>query len=200
MIKNLIQSADELPNERSLPIRVSLDCETNEQGIIEGMSFGYVKNNKSKGYYIPMRHKFPKGYEDYHNVVPKDVGKWLKSVVANKKRKFVFHSAEFDTDKFEMEWGIKFEDDRIDDTLLLHWMFDTERRHGLKGIMKDEYGFAVKTWKMAKGEGIETFFKYAKDDAVYTIFLYYKLMEQYRKHKKSLQKAYEHYREYEIPF
>jgi len=190
----LIQRMRELPLLKSIPKLISVDTETeNKSGGIEGYSFSYLsKNKKLKGYYVPINHLFEED-ERYVNVNFNDGVKYLKQLV--KGRRVVFHNAQFDLTILEEECGIKIPNKMIEDTLLIHWLLDTERLHGLKPIMRNEYKQNVITYDEAKAQSFSEFAKYGSNDAVYTLWLFYKIYPEIKK----LKNTFNLYRNVEIP-
>ena len=161
----LIQKMSQLPLLKSIPKLIAVDTETeNKSGGIEGYSFSYLsKNKKLKGYYIPINHLFGDD-EKYVNVNFNSGVKYLEQLV--KGRRVVFHNAQFDLTILEEECGIQIPNEMVEDTLLIHWLLDTERLHGLKPIMRDEYGQNVVTYDEARAQSFAEFAKYGSNDSM----------------------------------
>ena len=191
-----IQDIKKLPKISVLPKLISIDTETKPDGSIEGLSFAYrsKKFNKIKGYYIPLQHRFPIGC-NYINLEKKQVMEYFQQLV--KDRRCIFHNAQFDLTILYKNFNIKIPEKNVEDTLLLHWVINTNRRHGLKEIRRIEYGREdLIKYKDAKSAGIDSFVLYGENDAIETLALFEDLMEQV----KPLKKTYNLYRNYEIPF
>ncbi len=190
----LIQKMSQLPLLKSIPKLIAVDTETeNKSGGIEGYSFSYLsKNKKLKGYYIPINHLFGDD-EKYVNVNFNSGVKYLEQLV--KGRRVVFHNAQFDLTILEEECGIQIPNEMVEDTLLIHWLLDTERLHGLKPIMRDEYGQNVVTYDEARAQSFAEFAKYGSNDSIYTLWLFYKIYPEI----KALKNTFDLYRNVEIP-
>lgn len=190
----LVQKIKDLPKIGSIPNLISLDTETKRDKSIEGYSFAYAVGNAIKSFYTPLNHDFSEGESLRYSNVNFDLGvMYLKNLCKN--RRMIFHNAQFDLGVLA-DYGIKVQLKNVEDTLLMHWMLDTERLHGLKPIMKNEYGIETVSYDEAKLLGFDEFAKYGDNDARYTLFLYSQLIKEMRKHENT----YESYRKYEIPF
>ena len=191
----LVQNKNQLPELNSIPKLIAIDTETLD-GVngIEGYSFAYVCDKKIKSFFVPVAYEFS-GEESnkFVNVDSEFAFGYLSKLCKN--RRIIFHNAEFDLTVLEKNCKIKIDDDKFEDTMLLHWVFDTERKQGLKAIMKNEYGKEVLTYEEVRTMGFEEFSKYADNDARFTLFLYAKMMAEAKKHPK----AYEGYKKYELP-
>ena len=184
----LLQSNKDFPQLNTIPKIIAVDTETHPDMSIEGYSFAYVENKKIKSFYVPV------GHTDLIDTKYKNIDRscrWLKKLCFN--RSVIFHNAQFDLEVLK-KIGIKI--DNYEDTMLMHYTLDTERRHGLKIIMGNEYGKNVVSYEEAKKQSVEVFFKYADNDARFTLFLYYKL----RKELKKFPNSYALYKNVELPF
>lgn len=191
----LVQNKNQLPELNIIPKLIAVDTETLD-GVngIEGYSFAYVEDKKIKSFFVPVAYEFSEEeIKKFVNVDLEFAFNYLSKLCKN--RRIIFHNAEFDLTVLEKNCGIKIDDDKFEDTMLLHWVFDTERKQGLKAIMKNEYGKEVLTYKEARVMGFEEFSRYADNDARFTLFLYAKMMAEAKKHPK----AYEGYKKYELP-
>lgn len=192
----LVKNIDQLPKLSTVPKFISIDFETHPNKEIEGFSFAYLDENKKlKSYYCPVSHHeldYSEEYE-YENLPYEFIIKYLKALVKN--RALVMHNAQFDMTVMDLN-GIEYRRALVEDTMLLHYSLDTERRHGLKNIMKTEYHRDVVTYEDAKGMGFDAFASYADNDARYTYYLYRKLLIQSKKYPRT----YDLYKKYEIPF
>ena len=191
----LVQNKKQLPEINTIPKLIALDTETLDKvNGIEGYSFAYVEERKIKSFFIPVAYEFSEEEaKKFVNVDSEFAFGYLSKLCAN--RRIIFHNAEFDLTVLEKNCGIKIDDDKFEDTMLLHWVLDTERKQGLKAIMKTEYGKEVVTYEEARTMGFEEFSKYADNDARFTLFLYSELMKEAKKHPKT----YEGYKKYELP-
>ena len=193
----LVKSLKQLPKLSEIPDTISLDFEIVEgTDIIKGFSFAYLKGKQIKSFYCPIAHTELEFYSDVYNcknLPKKEIFKYLQDLI--KDRTLVFHNAEFDTNILKRN-NFKFDFNKIEDTMLMHYSLDTERLHGLKSIMKNEYNINVVTYDEARLSDFDEFSKYADNDAKYTLFLYYKLLKELKNNKK----VYELYKNYEIPF
>lgn len=190
----LVQKMKDLPKIGSIPNLISLDTETKQDKSIEGYSFAYAVGKAIKSFYVPINHDLNEKESLIYTNIDFDFGiEYLKNLCSN--RRIIFHNAQFDLGVL-YDYGIDIKLKNVEDTLLMHWMLDTERQHGLKSIMKNEYHIETITYDEAKLLGFDEFAKYGDNDARYTLFLYSKLIKEMRKHKNT----YESYRKYEIPF
>lgn len=188
-----IQSLKKLPKPSSLPKIIALDTENKSDGSPEGLSIAWQSKGKPiRGIYVPIQHRFPVKVT-YKNLPFKNIRNWLKEVVDHCD-KVVMHNASYDLTILETKYKIKLPISKVEDTMLLHWDLDTERRHGLKQILKEEYKKKVVTYKEAKLMGIDSFVKYGEDDAIGTLMIYNDMMELAKKHPKT----YKLYREHEM--
>jgi len=186
-----VQKMTELPEIRKIPKVISVDTETNEDdNSLKGYSFAYKQGKKYKGIYIPVAHDFEDA--EYKNLPFKQAVKYLKKLI--KGRKIIFHNAGFDLNVLESV-DITVKDNMFEDTLLMHYTFNTERFHALKEIMKNEYNLDVIKYAEAISDA-KKFFKYAADDARFTLFLYPKV----KKDLKTKPKSYKLYDNYERRF
>lgn len=186
----LIQNKSSLPKISDVPKIIALDTETFPDSSIEGFSFAYREGNKIRHYYIPVAHEFLEE-DEWCNI--DNALDYLREIV--KGRRIIFHNAEFDLTVLE-KIGIEIDIADVEDTMVLHFTLDTERKHGLKDIMALEYGQKVVTYEEAKDSDFSTFAKYGSNDARYTLFLWYDLMKQIKKFPKT----YKLYRNVEMPF
>ena len=191
----LIQKERDLPKD--VPDLFSLDFETKSVAdkTIEGFSIAYrdPKNpKKAKKFYVPMKHDFDPD-DVWVNISYKAGVEYLKWLV--KGRRIIFHNAGFDLLVLE-EHDVPFDINNIEDTMLLHWDLDTERKHALKEIMKNEYGEDTLTYEEAKKLGFDQFVWYAEHDAFWTLRLFLDLEKEALLHPKT----YTLYRKYEMPF
>jgi DNA polymerase I-like protein with 3'-5' exonuclease and polymerase domains len=192
----LVQDIKDLPIISSIPKLIALDTETLSKGSydLEGWSFAYIENGKIKSFFIPVAYSFSEEESmEYKNIDVKKSNAYMKNLC--KGRRVIFHNAGFDLAVLK-KVDIDIPDDMYEDTMLLHWDLDTERRHGLKKIMEVEYGRTVVTYEEAHGKGFEEFSKYADNDAKFTLFLFTKLITEAKKHPKT----YQLYRKYELPY
>lgn len=192
----LVKKLNDLPKLNEIPDIISLDFETFDNMEIVGFSFAFLHNNKIKSFYCPINHlELTYNYDEYgfKNLPKKEILKYLRELVAD--RKLVMHNASFDIEVMDVN-KIEYDFNKIEDTMLMHYTLDTERLHGLKAIMKNEYGKEVITYDEVVTKDITEFFKYADNDAKYTLFLYYDLLKKFEK----LPKSYNLYKNYEIPF
>jgi DNA polymerase-1 len=191
----LIQRIGQFPRLSSIPKLIALDTETHPDLKLEGYSFAYVENKKIKSYYVPVSHVFDDDEERrrYKNVDFQEAIRFLQKLCAN--RRIIFHNAQFDVTVLG-QYDIAIENDNIEDTMLMHWLLDTERFHALKRIMRDEYNKDVILYSDAKLMGFQAFSKYGDDDARYTLFLYSKLQKEIKKFPNT----FNLYRNWEIPF
>lgn len=193
----LVTKLEKLPSLKKIPDVFSLDFETHPNTyIIKGFSFAFKNNKKIYSYYCPVSHTELEYYSDYYycsNLPKKQIFKYLENLI--KDRIVVFHNAEFDTIVLR-ENKIKFDWDKIEDTMLMHYLLDTERSHGLKSIMREEYKINVTTYNEAEISNFNEFAKYAESDAIYTLNLYYDLIEELNKYTKTKKL----YKNYELPF
>lgn len=188
-----IQSIAKLPKVTGLPKTISIDTENKPNGSPEGLSIAWkFKNKPTRGVYIPLNHRFPT-HVNYKNLPFNKVRSWLEQI-CERSDKLVFHNSAYDLTILESYYKIKLPIKKVEDTMLLHWDIDTERRHGLKEILKTEYGKEVITYKQATLMGIDAFAKYGEDDAIGTLNLYFDLMKVAKKHPKT----YKLYREHDM--
>lgn len=192
----MILQEDTLIPNTEIPNVVCVDTETTEEGRIEVFSFSFVKDKKIKGYVVPVCYPFEKGSK-YKNVrIALD---YLKQIVRPESgRKIIMHNAQFDLEVFKRNLRIaEIPDSQFEDTMIMHWVLNTERRHGLKEIFKEEYGDkeTIK-YKEARANSFKVFAKYATGDVLKSYKLYLDLMKEFDKYPKT----YELYRKYEIPF
>lgn len=194
----LVQKFGELPPITSIPQLISLDTETDdlENRNIEGFSFATNICGKLESYYVPIQHEFTEEEsKQYVNIDFDDGIKYLKALCED--RRIIFHNSQFDLTVLE-GYDIYVADGMYEDSMLLHWDIDTERDHGLKKIMKSEYGADVITYEDAKAMGFEEFARYGDNDARYT----YKIFNDLFYHVKELGlwHTFELYKKYELPF
>ncbi len=190
----LIQKISQLPLLSEIPNLISLDVETHPDYSLEGYSFAYLEDKKIKSYYIPVSHEFTdEERRRYRNLDFQEAVKFLQQICAD--RRIVFHNSGFDVTILG-QYDIHIDDENIEDTMLIHWLLDTERWHGLKRILRDEYERDVIFYEDAKLMGFHAFSKYGDDDARYTLFIFYKMYRELKKHGNT----FELYRNWEIPF
>jgi len=190
----LIQNLSDLPSLSSIPNLICVDVESETtRGGLEGFSFAYKRDKKIVGYYIPVNHyfeEFPDG-DKYKNVSFSKALAFLKRLC--KGRRVVFHNAQFDMTILEMECDIRVPLSKVEDTMLIHWLLNTERKHGLKPIMNIEYGKDLPDFNESR-ESFKKFAKYGEDDAKYTLWLFYKIYPDIKKRKNT----FSLYRRWEI--
>ena len=193
----LVDKLEKLPNIKKVPNVFALDFEThNNTHIIKGFSFAFKVKDKIYSYYCPISHIELEYYSNHYgceNLPKKEAFNYLTELI--KDRTVVFHNAEFDTIVL-INNKIKFDWNKIEDTMLMHYLLDTERLHGLKSIMREEYKIDVITYNEAEISDFKKFAEYAESDAIYTLRLYYDLLKEMDKYPKTK----ELYRKYELPF
>ncbi len=184
----LLQDKNKFPRLEDIPGTIALDTETHPDMSLEGYSFAYVKNRKIKSFYVPVAHTDILG-TGYVNVDKNYL--YLKKLC--KGRRIIFHNAQFDLTVLK---NIGIDVKEYEDTMLMHYTLDTERRHGLKKIMENEYDKEVTLYDDAKEAGFVEFSKYADNDARFTLYLYNKLRKEFKKFPNS----YNLYKNVELPF
>lgn len=192
----LIQDINDLPPVSSIPKVIALDFETLKNMEMEGFSFAFRSGTKIIHHYIPVAHEFTdKESAKFVNIPLASALKYLKALV--KGRRIIMHNAEFDLTVLA-QYGIEIPDNLIEDTMWIHYDMDTERFHGLKKIMKYEYGIEdTVSYKVAKKMGFERFARYGSEDSMFTLWIWYKLYDEM---KNEYPKQFELYRNVEIPF
>lgn len=194
----LVQKFGELPPITTIPNLIALDTETDdlENRNIEGFSFAVYMHGRLESYYVPIQHEFTEEEEKlYVNIDFDDGIKYLKSLCDG--RRIIFHNSQFDLTVLE-GYDIFIPDMMYEDSMLLHWDIDTERDHGLKKVMKSEYGVDVITYEDAKAMGFEEFARYGDNDARFTYKIFNDLFYQVK--DLGLWHTFELYKKYELPF
>jgi DNA polymerase-1 len=128
---------------------------------------------------------------EYRNL-PYNVANAVLEKLIQRSEKVVFHNAIFDTSVLK-KIGINIPIDKVEDTILAHHAINTERLHGLKSIMIDEYGKedTVK-YKEAEKAGFAVFSQYGEDDAINTMALYLDLQSKLDKLPRVKDLYYKH--------
>ena len=188
IIQNIAQ-ARKLIKDACVGNIVIIDTE-NKEDSPEGFTVAYRHEEKEYSFY------FPVGHEDYILNIPLDQAKKYLKEICDNAEKVVFHNAQYDLNILEKFYQIEIPLHRIECTLLMHWCIDSERYHGLKDIMKNEFGIADTVKYKAAKQSLEDFFQYAVNDGYYTLRLYEKLSRQIN----NLPRVKKAYRTFEIPF
>lgn len=165
---------------------VAFDTETtgldslNEK--IVGFSFCY---EEAKSYYVPIGH-FYLGVEDQ---VSYDVAKKAIEILA--KHKLVVHNFKYDFEIIKNNFGIEL--DCFADTMILAWLFESDKPVGLDKLALKYFSHEMITFKdvVKKGEDfsnveLEEACKYAAEDAYMCLMLFVKLTKELENEKEIL--------------
>jgi len=176
--KNIIQTKEQftwLMSKLSKVKEFSLDTETTslKRKLLEVVviSFAWREGKRYEGAAIPFM--FNVGSEHPFLRVT-DVHKRLTTVI--KRKKVIFHNASYDfhvLEKYQLPIKIDFED-----TMLMHYVLDSEEGNSLKKLAQVELGERAEKFKDVVGKRdirdvpYPEVCSYAIDDAVYTLRLY----------------------------
>lgn len=173
MILNKYSSV--IMNETLLSTRIAIDTETISltDKTIVGFSFAYIKGNKIKSYYIPIRHS------KFDNMPLGDVQVIL--VLLLNHPQLVFHNYVFDAMVFK-QFGISVASPIVHDTMIIAHLLDENDRQGLKPCALRYCNHQMTTFKEVCGTGKSQISfadveediadSYASEDAEYTLKLF----------------------------
>lgn len=181
-----IKSIEELQKLLSSQIgttQMALDTETmglelTGEGDLVGLCVAF---DEFKGYYIPLRHK----ETDQNLPVPSTITlfkTWLES--ESPLTRVVFQNAKFDLHVLNHE-GWDFDDDRVDDTMLMSFVLNPSERHGMDSMALKYLSYTCVSFKEALGDknnfseiDISSATRYAAEDAVVTYALWKELSKK----------------------
>lgn len=187
---------------------IAYDSETDSLNTFEcnilGFSLCYKKGN---AIYVPIQQKSLSLFDETEYIKLEDALKFLKNLFTNKKTNLVMHNAKFDLKVFLSQLkkickNEEFEKSQseilscqLTDTMLLAWLENPERtskngysleylsetRLGLKGI---EFSKIVPKGQTFADVPLETAYKYAAEDADFTLQLFKKIVQSTQKSQK----------------
>jgi len=179
---------------------IAYDSETNSLDTISAKILGFsLCYEKGNAVYIPLQQESTDLFSETDYIETKDALNQLERLFANKTTKVIFHNAKFDLKVLESN-GLKVMDlleksavekvINIEDTMLLAWLENPDRtgksafgleylsetKLGLKGIEFDEIVSKGQTFQDVP---LETAYKYAAEDADFTLQLFNHFVEKH---------------------
>ena len=161
--------------------KIAIDTET--VSLEDKTMVGFSVSDGDSSYYIPVRDKI------LQNVSEKEAKEILQLLIKNFK--IVFHNSAFDIPVLR-KFGIDTTDLDCDDTLILMNLIDENIRHGLKFLVKKYFDYQMVELKELCGTGQKRIpfaearrekYKYACDDAYWTMKLWQELSKELKKNK-----------------
>lgn len=187
---------------------IAYDSETDDLNTLTCNIIGFsLCYEKQKAVYVPIQQKSLSLFDETEYIKLEDALNFLKNLFTNKKTNLVMHNAKFDLKVFlsQLKKVRKSEDFeksqseilscQLTDTMLLAWLENPERtskngysleylcetKLGLKGI---EFSEIVPKGQTFADVPLETAYKYAAEDADFTLQLFQKIVQSSQKSQK----------------
>ncbi|BCD67812.1 DNA polymerase I [Nitratiruptor sp. YY09-18] len=192
--EKLLHVIEKIPDGALIAFDTETDSLDTKEANLVGFSFAY---EDTKAYYVPIGHK----YLGVGDQVALEDG--LDAIKRLFSYPIVGHNLKFDLSLL-YRYGIE-KKREIADTMILAWLLDPESSVGLDSVAKRILGFDLIAYKetVKKGEdfsgvAIESACKYAAEDAIVTLQLYYKLLDALQ--AKGAKHLIDEARKVEFPF
>ncbi len=174
--KELLSLVNSIPNDTI----VAFDTETTDLDVknasLVGFSFSFEKN---KAYYVPIGH-FYLGAPEQINI---EVARKAITILNDKKLVLQNFKYDFSIIKNSLDFELKL----YADTMILAWLLDSSSKIGLDALADKYFDHKMIAFKdvVKKGENfsnvdINEACNYAAEDALYTLKIYYALLEEFK--------------------